>query len=119
MLFRYSKITAIVTAFKHLFDWPMLVIFAVVLLTAAVAMLLLRTKKASYARAFVLLGVALLPILWTLVATQPMVMHAHFQYRILAVTMLGGMYFWLMSVDRSRLPDIHMNELPEADGKKE
>lgn len=119
VMFRYDKVLAIVSSFKHLFDWPMLVIFAVVLLIAAVVMLLLRTKKASYARAFVLLGVALLPIVWTLVATQPMVMHAHFQYRILAVTMLGGMYFWLMSVDRSRLPDIRMIEPPESGEKKE
>jgi hypothetical protein len=41
-----------------------------------------------------------------LVGTQPMFMHAHFQYRILAITMLGGMYFWLMAVDRNRLPDV-------------
>ena len=60
-----------------------------------------------------MLCIAMLPIVWTLVATQPMIMHAHFQYRILAVTMLGGMYFWLMSVDRSRLPDIRLG-LPEA-----
>ncbi len=53
-----------------------------------------------------MLSIAMLPILWTLVATQPMDHARAFQYRILAVTMLGGMYFWLMSVDRSRLPDI-------------
>ena len=81
--------------------------------TLPVVMLLLRTKKDSYARGIVMLGIALLPIVWTLVATQPMIMHAHFQYRILAVTMLGGMYFWLMSVDRNRLPDIRLS-LPEA-----
>jgi hypothetical protein len=112
-LYRYDKVEALISPFKHLFDWPMLVIFAVILLVAGVVMLLLRTKKDSYARGIVMLGIAMLPILWTLVATQPMIMHAHFQYRILAVTMLGGMYFWLMSVDRNRLPDIRLG-LPEA-----
>jgi hypothetical protein len=46
-----------------------------------------------------------------------MIMHAHFQYRILAVTMLGGMYFWLMAVDRNRLPDIKSLNAPEAQEK--
>ncbi len=112
-LYRYDKVEALISPFKHLFDWPMLVIFVVILLIAGVVMLLLRTKKDSYARGIVMLSIAMLPIVWTLVATQPMIMHAHFQYRILAVTMLGGMYFWLMSVDRSRLPDIRLG-LPEA-----
>lgn len=115
-LIRYDKIAAIVTAFKHLFDWPMLVIFAVVLLAAAAAMALMRTSRESYMRGLVMLAVAMLPILWTLVATQPMNMHAHFQYRILAVTMLGGMYFWLLSVDRSRLPDTRLSALHVKDG---
>ncbi|MEN6595225.1 MAG: hypothetical protein ABFC31_09825 [Clostridiaceae bacterium] len=112
-LYRYDKVEALISPFKHLFDWPMLVIFAVILLVAGVVLLLLRTNKKSYARGLVMLFVALLPIFWTLVATQPMIMHAHFQYRILAVTMLGGMYFWLMSVNRSRLPDIKPVCLPE------
>jgi hypothetical protein len=34
----------------------------------------------------------------------------HLQYRILAVTMLGGFYFWLMSVKRERLPDLRISE---------
>lgn len=112
-LFRYDKVEAILSPFRHLFDWPMLIIFAIILLVAGVVMLLLRTNKKSYARGLVMLFIAMLPIIWTLVATQPMIMHAHFQYRILAVTMLGGMYFWLMSVDRGRLPDIRLG-LPEA-----
>ncbi len=108
LLFRYNKLTALLSAFKHLFDRPMLVIFAVVSAAAVLVMALLRTDRASYARGGAMLAIAALPVLWTLVATQPMYMHAHFQYRILAVTMLGGMYFWLFSVDRSRLPDVHI-----------
>lgn len=108
LLFRYNKIAAILSAFKHLFDRPMLVIFLVVCAVAVLFMALFRTNRASYARGAVLLIIAAFPILWTLVATQPMYMHAHFQYRILAVTMLGGMYFWLLGVDRSRLPDIRV-----------
>jgi hypothetical protein len=111
-LFRYDKPAAIMSAFKHLFDWPMLAIFAVVVLAAVIVMIVLRTDKKSYMRGLVMLAVAMLPILWTLVATQPMIMHAHFQYRILAVTMLGGMYFWFLSVDRSRLPDMRIPPLP-------
>lgn len=109
-LFRYDKLGALVAAFKHLFDWPMLFISAGVALVALIAMVLLRTDKRSYARALVMLAVSFLPIAWTLVATEPMYRCMHFQYRILAVTMLGGFYFWLMSVDRSRLPDFHMAE---------
>ena len=41
MLFRYDKVEAILSPFRHLFDWPMLVIFAVILLVAGVMMLLL------------------------------------------------------------------------------
>lgn len=105
-LFRYDKLAAIISAFKHLFDWPMLFTFGGIFLTAGVSMIFLRTTREWYARAAVMLFVAFLPILWILVGTQPMIMHAHFQYRILAVTMLGGMYFWLLAVDRSKLPDI-------------
>lgn len=118
-LFRYDKPAAIISAFKHLFDWPMLAIFAVVVLAAVIVAIVLRTDKKSYMRGLVMLAVAMLPILWTLVATQPMIMHAHFQYRILAVTMLGGMYFWLLSVDRSRLPDMHIPDLPAPRSKED
>ena len=109
-LFRYDKLEAILSAFRHLFDWPMLIAFSSVVLVAVVVMSALRTKREWYARAAVMLVVAFLPILWILVGTQPMIMHAHFQYRILAVTMLGGMFFWLLSVDRSRLPDVKAPE---------
>ena len=85
-------------------------------LAAAIVMLRLRTKKESYARAFVFLGVALLPIFWTLVATQPMVMHAHFQYRILAVTMLGGMYCFTVGV---LLPSTTYQEDPDQEDQEE
>ena len=105
-LFRYDKLAAIISAFKHLFDWPMLFTFGGIFLTAGVSMIFMRTTREWYARAAVMLFVAFLPILWIIVGTQPMIMHAHFQYRILAVTMLGGMYFWLLAVDRSKLPDI-------------
>ncbi len=109
-LFRYDKLAAIVSAFKHLFDWPMLFIAALAALAALIVMLRLRAGRHARAQSVAMLLVALLPILWTLVATQPMMMHAHFQYRILAVTMLGGFYFWLMNVDRSRLPDVKIAE---------
>ena len=106
-MFRYDKFAAIISAFKHLFDWPMLYAFGVLAVIAGIVMVLLRAKKREwYARGAVMLVVAFLPILWIMVGTQPMIMHAHYQYRILAVTMLGGMYFWLMAVDRNRLPDV-------------
>lgn len=107
LLFRYDKLAAILSAFKHLFDRPMFLLFLIVCTAAAVVLALFRTNRASYARGAVMLLIAAFPVLWTLVATQPMYMHAHFQYRILAITMLGWMYFWLLSVDRSRLPDAH------------
>ena len=105
----YDKPTVIIAAFKHLFDWPMLFISAGVGLVAAIYMVFSRTDKHSYARALVMLAISFLPILWTLVATEPMYKCMHFQYRILAVTMLGGFYFWLMSVRRDRLPDLHIS----------
>ncbi len=106
----YNKGFVLVAAFKHLFDWPMLFIAAGVAVVAAVYMVFSRTDKHSYLRALVMLGIAFVPILWTLVATEPMYKCMHFQYRILAVTMLGGFYFWLMSVKRDRLPNLHLSE---------
>ncbi len=105
-MFRYDKAATIISAFKHLFDWPMLYAFGGILLVAGIVMAIFRTRREWYARGAVMLLVAFLPIIWILVGTQPMYMHAHYQYRILAMTMLGGMYFWLLSVDRKRLPDI-------------
>jgi len=105
-LFRYDKLTTIISAFKHLFDWPMLYAFCGVSFAAVLTMIILRTKREWYARGAVMLLVAFVPILWILVGTQPMYMHAQYQYRILAITLLGGMYFWLMAVDRNRLPDV-------------
>jgi hypothetical protein len=113
LMFRYDKVATIISAFKHLFDWPMLYAFCGVLVTAGVTMIFLRTKREWYARGAVMLFVAFLPILWILVGTQPMFMHAHFQYRILAITMLGGMYFWLLAVDRKRLPEVTWLNEPE------
>jgi hypothetical protein len=110
----YNKGTVLIAAFKHLFDWPMLFISAGVAVVAAVTMALSRTDKHSYARALVMLAVSLAPILWTLVATEPMYKCMHFQYRILAVTMLGGFYFWLMSVKRNRLPDLRISEANDS-----
>ncbi len=102
----YDKPAVIIAAFKHLFDWPMLYIAAGVALAALIGMVTLRTDKHAYMRALVMLAISFLPILWTLIATEPMYKGMHFQYRILAVTMLGGFYFWLMSVDRRRLPEL-------------
>ena len=111
----YNKGFVLVAAFKHLFDWPMLFISAVVAVLAGAYMLFSRTDKHSYQRALVMLAVSLTPILWTLVATEPMYKCMHFQYRILAVTMLGGFYFWLMSVKREKLPDIHLSEVTQVE----
>ncbi len=44
-LYRYDKVEALISPCKHLFDWPMLVIFAIILLIAGVVMLLLRTRR--------------------------------------------------------------------------
>ena len=108
-LYRYDKVSAIISAFKHLFDRPMLVVFGVVALVALVLLVVLRAKdRARYARGGVMLFVASIPIIWILFGTQPMYMHAHFQYRILAMTMLGILYAWLVSIDRARLPDIRL-----------
>ena len=103
----YDKVGVLIAAFKHLFDWPMLFISAGVAVIAVIKMAVSRTDKHSYARALVMLFIAFFPIFWTLVATEPMYKCMHFQYRILAVTMLGGFYFWLMSVNRKKLPDMH------------
>jgi len=84
----------------------MLYAFCGVSFAAVLTMIILRTKREWYARGAVMLLVAFVPILWILVGTQPMYMHAQYQYRILAITLLGGMYFWLMAVDRNRLPDV-------------
>lgn len=111
----YDKGLALISAFKHLFDWPMLYISAGIALIAAIAMVVLRTNRHAYSRALVMLAISFLPILWTLVATEPMMKCMHFQYRILAVTMLGGFYFWLMSVDRARLPDFRLLSAPQED----
>ncbi|MPN01488.1 hypothetical protein SDC9_148697 [bioreactor metagenome] len=111
----YDKGFVLVAAFKHLFDWPMLYLSAGVAVLAAGYMAIFRTDKHSYLRALVMLAVSITPILWTLVATEPMYKCMHFQYRILAVTMLGGFYFWLMSVKRERLPDIRLSEVTEAE----
>jgi hypothetical protein len=89
---------------------PMLFIAAGVAVFAGGYMLFSRTGKHSYMRALVMLAISFFPILWTLVATEPMYKCMHFQYRILAVTMLGGFYFWLMSVKRERLPDLRISE---------
>ena len=101
----YETPRVIIGAFKHLFDWPMLVISAGVAVVAGITMLVLRTDKHSYLRALVMLAISTLPVLWICVATEPMNACPHFQYRILAITMLGLFYFWLMSVNRSKLPD--------------
>lgn len=101
----YETPRVIIGAFKHLFDWPMLVISAGVAVVAGITMLVLRTDKQSYLRALVMLAISTLPVLWICVATEPMNACPHFQYRILAITMLGLFYFWLMSVNRSKLPD--------------
>lgn len=111
----YDKPTVIIAAFKHLFDWPMLFISAGIGLVAAIYMLFSRTDKHSYARALVMLAISFLPILWTLVATEPMYKGMHFQYRILAITMLGGFYFWLMCVKRDRLPDLHISPIESGE----
>ena len=111
----YDKPAVLIAAFKHLFDWPMLFISAGIAVIAAIYMVFSRTDKHSYARALVMLAVSFLPILWTLVATEPMYKCMHFQYRILAVTMLGGFYFWLMSVKRDRLPDFHISEAAKSE----
>ncbi len=113
-LFRYDKLSAIISAFKHLFDRPMLVAFGAVGLAAFVFLVLLRAKnRASYARGAVMLFVASIPIVWILFGTQPMYMHAHFQYRILAMTMLGILYAWLTMIDHSRLPDVRLTDNKE------
>jgi len=106
----YDKGVVLIAAFKHLFDWPMLFIAAGVAVFAGGYMLFSRTGKHSYMRALVMLAISFFPILWTLAATEPMYKCMHFQYRILAVTMLGGFYFWLMSVKRERLPDLRISE---------
>ena len=111
----YDKGIALISAFRHLFDWPMLYISAGIALTAVISAAVLRTNRHAYYRALVMLAISLLPILWTLVATEPMMKCMHFQYRILAVTMLGGFYFWLMSVDRARLPDFRVEPAPMAE----
>jgi len=115
----YDIPTVLIAAFKHLFDWPMLYISAGLAVVAGIVMAVLRTDKHSYTRALVMLAVAFVPILWTCVATEPMYKCMHFQYRILAVTMLGGFYFWLMSVKRSRLPDLHISVPAEAQTHEE
>ena len=113
-LFRYDKLATIISAFKHLFDWPMLYTFLGIALVALAVLFVLRTRdRAWYARGAVMLLVASIPIIWILVGTQPMYMHAHYQYRILAMTMLGGMYFCLLSIDRSRLPDVRLERRDE------
>lgn len=105
----YDKKMVLIAAFKHLVDWPMLYISAGIALAAFGVMAFSRTDKQSYLRALVMLAISTTPILWMLVATEPMMKCMHFQYRILAVTMLGGFYFWLMSVNRARLPDFEIS----------
>ncbi|MCE5189984.1 MAG: hypothetical protein LLF75_12505 [Eubacteriales bacterium] len=111
LLFRYSKTDALLALFRHLFDWPLLIAFLAAMVAGVFAMLRLRVQRAAYAKAGVFLAIACFPFLWTLVATQPMYMHGFFQYRIVMITMLGGLYGWLLCLDRSRLPDVHLPEL--------
>lgn len=113
----YNKGVVIIAAFKHLFDWPMLYISAGIALVAIIVMAIFRTDKQDYQRALVMLAISMTPILWTLVATEPMFKGMHFQYRILAVTMLGGFYFWLMSVKRGRLPDMQILSCVSGDNR--
>lgn len=83
----YSPVLALARCFgKLLLDnvAVTLAVIAAVTLAAAVAFLCRGDRRTRFLGSAVFLCLALLPVLWIIVSAQPSIIHARFQYRVLA-----------------------------------